>query len=92
MPDTGNICSSVPSLSLCRPLQAKACTVIGGSGFLGQHMVEQLLARGYSVNVFDVRQSFDNAQVQFFLGDLCNRQVSTNALTPIFAQKPMNWQ
>ncbi|XP_049623470.1 sterol-4-alpha-carboxylate 3-dehydrogenase, decarboxylating [Suncus etruscus] len=52
----------------------KACTVIGGSGFLGQHMVEQLLARGYSVNVFDVRQSFDNAQVKFFLGDLCNRQ------------------
>lgn len=53
---------------------AQRCTVIGGSGFLGQHMVEQLLAEGYAVNVFDVRQSFDNAQVQFFLGDLCNPQ------------------
>nr|XP_045240213.1 sterol-4-alpha-carboxylate 3-dehydrogenase, decarboxylating isoform X3 [Macaca fascicularis] len=54
--------------------QAKKCTVIGGSGFLGQHMVEQLLARGYAVNVFDIQQGFDNPQVQFFLGDLCSRQ------------------
>ncbi|XP_053526182.1 sterol-4-alpha-carboxylate 3-dehydrogenase, decarboxylating isoform X1 [Artibeus jamaicensis] len=54
--------------------KAKKCTVIGGSGFLGQHMVEQLLARGYTVNVFDIRQGFDNPQVQFFLGDLCSQQ------------------
>ncbi|KAM8752368.1 sterol-4-alpha-carboxylate 3-dehydrogenase, decarboxylating isoform 2-T2 [Rhynchonycteris naso] len=54
--------------------KSKKCTVIGGSGFLGQHMVEQLLARGYTVNVFDKRQGFDNPQVQFFLGDLCSQQ------------------
>ncbi|KAF6091140.1 NAD(P) dependent steroid dehydrogenase-like [Phyllostomus discolor] len=54
--------------------KTKKCTVIGGSGFLGQHMVEQLLARGYTVNVFDMRQGFDNPQVQFFLGDLCSQQ------------------
>lgn len=54
--------------------EAKRCTVIGGSGFLGQHMVEQLLARGYAVNVFDMRQGFDNPQVKFFTGDLCNQQ------------------
>ncbi|XP_053435804.1 sterol-4-alpha-carboxylate 3-dehydrogenase, decarboxylating [Nycticebus coucang] len=54
--------------------KAKKCTVIGGSGFLGQHMVEQLLARGYAVNVFDIRQGFYNPQVQFFLGDLCSQQ------------------
>ncbi|KAM4818847.1 sterol-4-alpha-carboxylate 3-dehydrogenase, decarboxylating [Thomomys bottae] len=54
--------------------QAKKCTVIGGSGFLGQYMVEQLLARGYTVNVFDIRQGFDNPRVHFFLGDLCNQQ------------------
>ncbi|XP_044923965.1 sterol-4-alpha-carboxylate 3-dehydrogenase, decarboxylating isoform X2 [Mustela putorius furo] len=53
---------------------AAKCTVIGGSGFLGQHMVEQLLARGYTVNVFDMRQGFDNPRVQFFLGDLCSQQ------------------
>uniref|UniRef100_A0A8C6GL50 3-beta hydroxysteroid dehydrogenase/isomerase domain-containing protein n=1 Tax=Mus spicilegus TaxID=10103 RepID=A0A8C6GL50_MUSSI len=40
--------------------KAKKCTVIGGSGFLGQHMVEQLLDWGYTVNVFDIHQGFDN--------------------------------
>ncbi|XP_072482434.1 sterol-4-alpha-carboxylate 3-dehydrogenase, decarboxylating isoform X2 [Notamacropus eugenii] len=54
--------------------QAKKCTVIGGSGFLGQHLVEQLLARGYAVNVFDIRQGFKNPKVKFFLGDLCNKK------------------
>ncbi|XP_047391935.1 sterol-4-alpha-carboxylate 3-dehydrogenase, decarboxylating isoform X2 [Sciurus carolinensis] len=54
--------------------KAKKCTVIGGSGFLGQHMVEQLLAKGYNVNVFDIQQGFDNPRVQFFLGDLCSQQ------------------
>lgn len=54
--------------------KAKKCTVIGGSGFLGQHMVEQLLERGYTVNVFDIHQGFDNPRVQFFIGDLCNQQ------------------
>ncbi|KAK1336382.1 hypothetical protein QTO34_004188, partial [Cnephaeus nilssonii] len=33
-----------------------------GSGFLGQHMVEQLLERGCTVSVFDMRQGFDNPQ------------------------------
>ncbi|XP_037677765.1 sterol-4-alpha-carboxylate 3-dehydrogenase, decarboxylating [Choloepus didactylus] len=60
--------------------KAKKCTVIGGSGFLGQYMVEELLARGYAVNVFDIRQGFDNPQVQFFLGDLCSQQDLSPAL------------
>lgn len=59
-------------------LQAgKKCTVIGGSGFLGRHMVEKLLDKGYSVNVFDIQKGFDNDRVQFFLGDLCNKEVQT---------------
>ncbi|XP_066496214.1 sterol-4-alpha-carboxylate 3-dehydrogenase, decarboxylating [Tiliqua scincoides] len=52
----------------------KKCTVIGGSGFLGQHMVEHLLEKGYSVNVFDIRKGFENSKVQFFLGDLCSKE------------------
>uniref|UniRef100_A0ACB8FX69 Uncharacterized protein n=1 Tax=Sphaerodactylus townsendi TaxID=933632 RepID=A0ACB8FX69_9SAUR len=52
----------------------KKCTVIGGSGFLGQHLVERLLEKGYSVNVFDIRKGFENDQVQFFLGDLCSKE------------------
>lgn len=68
--------------------QAKKCTVIGGSGFLGQHMVEQLLARGYAVNVFDIRQGFDNPQVQFFIGDLCSQQVRDPLSLNNFPQGP----
>ncbi|XP_065499546.1 sterol-4-alpha-carboxylate 3-dehydrogenase, decarboxylating [Caloenas nicobarica] len=58
----------------------KKCTVIGGSGFLGQHMVEQLLEKGYAVNVFDIQKRFDNARVQFFLGDLCDKEALLPAL------------
>ncbi|NXC71195.1 NSDHL protein, partial [Anhinga anhinga] len=62
-------------------LQAgKKCTVIGGSGFLGQHMVEQLLEKGYAVNVFDIQKRFDNDRVQFFLGDLCDKEALLPAL------------
>ncbi|XP_075043288.1 sterol-4-alpha-carboxylate 3-dehydrogenase, decarboxylating [Mixophyes fleayi] len=53
---------------------SKKCTVIGGSGFLGQHMVERLLDKGYSVNVFDMRQGFENERVHFFIGDLCSKK------------------
>jgi len=56
--------------------QGKQCTVIGGCGFLGRHMVEQLLSKGFKVNVFDIRQTFDNNKVKFFVGDLCKVEVS----------------
>ncbi|KAJ6663270.1 hypothetical protein lerEdw1_010406 [Lerista edwardsae] len=52
----------------------KKCTVIGGSGFLGQHMVEHLLEKGYVVTVFDIRKGFENSQVRFVLGDLCKKE------------------
>eukprot|EP01135_Chromosphaera_perkinsii_P002719 Nk52_evm87s226 gene=Nk52_evmTU87s226 len=48
----------------------KRCLVIGGCGFLGQHLAEDLLSRGYSVSVFDVRKSFENDKISFFIGDL----------------------
>ncbi|XP_071951073.1 sterol-4-alpha-carboxylate 3-dehydrogenase, decarboxylating-like isoform X2 [Antedon mediterranea] len=56
------------------------CTVIGGSGFLGQHLVERLVADGYIVKVFDVKQTFDNEAVQFYVGDLCQSEELLPAL------------
>ncbi|KAJ7408173.1 Sterol-4-alpha-carboxylate 3-dehydrogenase, decarboxylating [Pitangus sulphuratus] len=64
----------------------RRCTVIGGSGFLGQHMVEQLLDRGYAVNVFDIHQRFESDRVKFFLGDLCDKEklVLTSSASVVF--------
>ena len=67
----------VSAVSCCGSFEqaSKKCAVIGGSGFLGQHMVEHLVGKGYTVNVFDIRKGFDNNKVQFFLGDLCRKEV-----------------
>ena len=58
-------------------LQGKSlCSaVVGGCGFLGRHLVEKLVERGYQVNVFDIRKSFEDDRVKFFVGDLCNKKV-----------------
>ena len=77
----------MPSFTFCL-LQGKSCAVVGGCGFLGRHLVEQLLHRGYTVNVFDIRKTFENEKVHFFTGNLCNKEVRTlgwwATLHPIF--------
>ncbi|MBN3313678.1 NSDHL protein, partial [Atractosteus spatula] len=59
---------------------SKRCTVIGGSGFLGRHLVEKLLERGYIVSVFDILQGYELPGVTFHVGDLCDRQALLPAL------------
>ncbi|KAF6731290.1 Sterol-4-alpha-carboxylate 3-dehydrogenase, decarboxylating [Oryzias melastigma] len=59
---------------------SKRCAVIGGSGFLGRHLVEKLLERGYAVSVFDIRQSYELPGVTFHQGDLCDKQALLSAL------------
>ena len=55
--------------------QRKTCTVVGGCGFLGRHLVESLLERGYQVNVFDLKQTYEDDRVQFFTGSINNLEV-----------------
>lgn len=57
--------------------------MIGGSGFLGRHLVEKLLDRGYSVSVFDIRQSYELPGVSFHQGDLCDEQALLPALKDV---------
>lgn len=55
--------------------------VIGGSGFLGRHIVEALVARGDAVSVFDlVQRHFD---VPFYSGDITNDQDLGNAIQKV---------
>jgi len=56
------------------------CLVIGGGGFLGQHIVEELLSKDHSVSVFDLRTTFHDDRVTFFNGDLCTKQVYLSLL------------
>ena len=59
--------------------------VIGGCGFLGRHIVEQLLARGErAVAVFDLVQRHHDKNVQFFTGDICNLNDLSNALRKVY--------
>lgn len=45
-------------------------------------MVEGLLDKGYRVNVFDIRKTFSDDRVSFFVGDLCSKEVAMSAAPP----------
>lgn len=52
--------------------------VIGGSGFVGRHIVEQLLRRGDNVSVFDIVQRYHD--VPFYSGDISDKEQVSTAL------------
>jgi len=55
--------------------------VIGGSGFLGRHIVNALLARGDTVSVFDIVQRYHD--VPFYTGDITEQDSISEALSKV---------
>lgn len=55
--------------------------VIGGSGFLGRHIVQGLLDRGDSVSIFDIVQRYHD--VPFYSGDITEEVSVAQALQKV---------
>jgi sterol-4alpha-carboxylate 3-dehydrogenase (decarboxylating) len=56
--------------------------VIGGSGFVGRHIVQALLARGDSVSVFDIVQRYHDTP--FYSGDISEEGSISDALKKVY--------
>jgi UDP-glucose 4-epimerase len=53
----------------------KKVIVFGGSGFVGTHVADELLARGYHVTIFDQKESpYLQKNQQMIVGDILNRE------------------
>lgn len=68
----------------------KKCLVIGGDGFLGSHLVDDLVARDFDVRVFDRFQDGQiknikhlEGKIELYAGDFLNKQHLSRALKGI---------
>ena len=59
----------------------KKVVVFGGSGFVGSHVVDALIAEGYSTRVFDIKKSeFVNEKADFIEGDILDAEAVSRAV------------
>jgi len=68
--------------------------VTGGAGFIGSHLVDRLMERGYEVRVLDdlsagslenIKQWLDHERFEFVKGDMRNLEVVTDAVKGVDA-------
>lgn len=63
----------------------KVC-VIGGSGFLGSHVADELTLAGYDVSIFDARISgWKNSRQKMIVGSILDQDALDGALKDCFA-------
>lgn len=83
----GGVCSSHHHIILSSTTTMSALVgkdvylVIGGSGFVGRHIVQALLARGDAVSVFDIVQRYDDTP--FYSGDIAEEGSIATALQKV---------
>ena len=55
--------------------------IIGGSGFLGIHLTEELVKKGFKINILDIKKPFNlSKNVKFFHGDITKPKTLTRAI------------
>jgi nucleoside-diphosphate-sugar epimerase len=54
--------------------------VTGGSGFIGRHLTDILLAKNYNISLLDRSAKNTASGIRLFKGDVCNRKVVTRAM------------
>jgi UDP-glucose 4-epimerase len=67
-------------------IMGKNCIIFGGNGFIGSHLAESLVNRGYAVTIFDKFQSGTGNlsdildEIEIISGDFLNRDAVSGAL------------
>jgi UDP-glucose 4-epimerase len=59
----------------------KKVLVLGGSGFLGSHVAEELSYTNYDVTILDKKRAkFTNKKIKFLIADINNKKILTKAV------------
>lgn len=59
--------------------------VTGGAGFIGSHVVDQLIRRGVAPRIFDQRRSSPHADVEHFIGSILDAEALRMAMSGVHA-------
>ena len=60
-------------------MSKRTLLITGSSGFIGNHVAEEALKRGYSVKGLDLKEN-DNAAIKFVKGDIRDKSVVSKAM------------
>ena len=68
-------------MGLMKSGKNRIATVIGGSGFIGSHVADQLSQEGYQVRIFDRKDSpWKRTDQEMIVGDLLNNDLLNNVI------------